>query len=387
MILILIYNYKILSNYFYFILESKKKLLFFFIYVFLFMFSYLPISINYSFNYGVILLVLFIFLLLSGLLSVIFYTNSLSDSFFNLTVNSLNSYFYYFLRFIHNTSANLFFLFIFFHIFKSWFYSSSKVFYVLILGIAIFLVCCAIAFFGYCLPMGQMSYWACIVIFSLLSVLPYGSLLITYLFGSFSISSRTLSLLFLLHFITPFVLLVLVILHLNFLHISLSSFSSFNNFFDNITFLPYFFFIDFYIFFLFLSGFFIILFFYSINLFESENFISFMSLVTPLHIYPDWFLLFPYACLRSVDIKWFGVLLLIFVLLFIVFIPFCRYVFKISVSLYWFHAFCVFFFLMFTFFGANAPVYPFSLLIIYFQFIFYFCCFLYLIYLICLVFF
>lgn len=351
------------------------------------MFSCLPISINYSFNYGIILLVLFVFLFVSGLLSVIFYNNNLNNSFFYLTINFMNSYFYYFLRFIHNCSANIFFLFIFFHIFKSWFYSSTKSFYVLLLGLLIFVLCCAIAFFGYCLPMGQMSYWACIVIFSLLSVLPFGSLIITYLFGSFSISSRTLSLLFLLHFISPFILLVLIILHLNFLHLSLSSFGSFNNFFDNITFLPFFFFIDFYIIFLFIFGFFFILFFYPMVLFESENFISFMSLVTPLHIYPDWFLLFPYACLRSVDIKWFGVILLIFVLLFIIFIPFCRYMFKVSVTMYWFHSFSIIFFLLFTYLGANAPVYPFSLLIIIFQILFYLFCFIYFIYIICFIYF
>nr|AWK60603.1 cytochrome b [Beroe forskalii] len=351
------------------------------------MFSMLPLNINYSFNYGIILLILFIFLIISGLLSVIFYNNNLDLSFFNLILNSFNSFFYFLLRFIHNNSANLFFLFIFFHIFKSWFYTQSKNFVVLILGLIIFFLACAVAFFGYCLPMGQMSFWASIVIFSLLSVLPYGLTLITYIFGSFSISSRTLSLLFLLHFITPFVLLLFVSLHLIFLHLSLSSFTSFNNYFDLITFFPLYFYIDLFVFFMFLFLYFIILFYFSMSVFETENFISFMTLVTPLHIYPDWFLLFPYACLRSVDIKWFGVVLLIIVLFFMIFAPFLRYFFKSSVYMYFFHAFLISFLLLFTFVGANPPVYPYSLLIIIFQILFYLFFFFYLIFLLFLYFF
>ena len=118
----------------------------------------LPLNINYSFNYGVMLLVLFIFLVISGLLSVIFYNNNLELSFFNLILHSFDSFYYFLLRFIHNNSANLFFLFIFLHIFKSWFYSQSKNFITLIIGLVIFFLACAVAFFGYCLPMGQMSF-------------------------------------------------------------------------------------------------------------------------------------------------------------------------------------------------------------------------------------
>ena len=336
-----------------------------------YIFAALPININYSFNFGIMLLVIFAFLLISGLLSVIFYNNSLDSSFSNLIIHSFDSFFYFLLRFIHNNSANLFFLFIFLHIFKSWFYSQSKNFFVLLIGLVIFFLACAVAFFGYCLPMGQMSFWAAIVIFSLLTVLPFGLTIITYLFGSFSISSRTLSLLFLLHFVTPFVLLIFIIIHLLLLHLSLSSFTSFNNYFDLVTFFPIFFFVDLFVFFLFLFFFLMGLFFYSMSVFETENFISFMTLVTPLHIYPDWFLLFPYACLRSVDIKWFGVLLLVLVLLFIIFSPFLRYFFNSSVYFYFFHSFLISFLLLFTFVGANPPVYPFDVLVIFLQIIFY----------------
>ena len=107
------------------------------------------------------------------------------------------------------------------------------------------------------------------------------------------------------------------------------------------------------------------------SIFETENFISFLTLVTPLHIYPDWFLLFPYACLRSVDIKWLGIILLIIVLCFMVFAPFSRYLFKSSVYFLFFHAFIISFLLLFTFVGANPPVYPYSFLIIVLQFFFY----------------
>ena len=331
------------------------------------MYTLMPININYSFNFGVILIALLICLIISGVLSVIFYSNSLDLSFFTLIVNSLNSFNYFYLRVFHNTFANLFFLFIFFHILRSWFYTSLNNIYVIISGIIIFIVSCAVAFFGYCLPMGQMSFWAAIVIFSLLSVVPYGSYIILYLFGSFSISTRTLSLLFFLHFITPFILLVLVFLHLHSLHLNLSSNTSICDFLDLVTMLPSFLLIDFFIVFWLFLFIFIIVFFFGYFFFESANFVSFNSLVTPLHIYPDWFLLFPYACLRSIDSKLYGVFLLIIILFAVFFSPLFLAYFNFSVLINFFHTIIFFFFVLLTFIGSHPSVYPYSVVIIYLQ--------------------
>ena len=335
------------------------------------MYSSMPVSLNYSFNFGVILLVIYICLLLTGFFCTFFYSNLLSVSFISLILSSINVFFFFLLRVFHNTFANLFFALMFLHIFKSFFYSSSQVLNTLILGIIIFVVSCAIAFFGYCLPMGQMSFWAAIVIFSLLSVIPFGSLIITYLFGSFSISARTLSLLFFLHFFFPFILFVIIFSHLYNLHSSTSTSTGFSDFFDMVHFYPVYVFIDVFIVVLFFFFVFIVVFFFSFYFFESANFCAFNSLVTPLHIYPDWFLLFPYACLRSVDSKLMGVFLLLFIMLALFLTPCFSTFFKFNSLFSYFNVLMIFTFILITFVGAFPSVYPFSLLIIYLQFFIY----------------
>ena len=328
----------------------------------------MPVNLNFSFNFGVILLFILISLLLTGFLSVIFYSNIIEYWFFNLISNSFNSFNYFFLRVLHNTFANLFFFFIYLHILKSWFYSSKNTFSVLLIGAIIFLLSCAIAFFGYCLPMGQMSFWAAIVIFSLLSVLPFGDTIILYLFGGFSISSRTITFLFLLHFLFPLLLTVFVIWHLYFLHSCLWSSSSDN--LDLVFFFNYYLIIDIFIVFFFLFFTLVIVFFFSFLLFEWVNFWAFNSLVTPLHIYPDWFLLFPYACLRSIDSKVIGVLLLVFIIFCLFIIPILTSYFNI-LPLNSYNYFLLFFFILLTFFGANPSVYPYNVLVIFFQIVLY----------------
>jgi ubiquinol-cytochrome c reductase cytochrome b subunit len=341
----------------------------------------LPLNINYSFNFGVILLFIFIFLLITGLLSVIFYNNNLANSFMLLILHTFNSFFYFVLRVLHNTFANLFFLFMFFHIFRSWFYTSSNNLSVLVTGFIMFILSCGIAFFGYCLPMGQMSYWASIVIFSLLSVVPFGNLILLYLFGSFAISTRTLSLLFFLHFVSPFILLFLFLLHYINLHANLSSSTNKNDILDLTTFYPLFIFIDAFVVFLFLFFFVMFIFFFSWYFFESANFLSFNTLVTPLHIYPDWFLLFPYACLRSIDNKLFGVFLLLFIMVFFFYSPFINSFFNILTIFNFFHVYIIFFFVLLMFVGANPSVFPFSVLVVFLQYFLYFLIFSYFLFL------
>ena len=331
----------------------------------------MPVSINYSFNFGIILLVIYVCLLATGFFCTFFYNNLLSVSFSNLIYSQVNIFFFFLLRVFHNTFANLFFAFMFFHIFKSFFYSSSQVIITMILGIIIFVVACAIAFFGYCLPMGQMSFWAAVVIFSLLSVLPFGTLIIYYLFGSFSISARTLSLLFFLHFFFPFILFVLIFSHLYNLHSSLSSSTGFNDFYDLVFFNPLFILIDSFIVIIFFLFFFVIVFFYSFFFFEHANFCQFNTMATPLHIYPDWFLLFPYACLRSVDSKLFGVFLLIIIMIGLFASGLFSAAFKTNSIYSIYNIVVIFTFVLIMFSGSFPSVYPFSILIIGLQFFIY----------------
>jgi ubiquinol-cytochrome c reductase cytochrome b subunit len=181
-------------------------------------------------------------------------------------------------------------------------------------GMIIFVLSCGIAFFGYSLPLGQMSFWAIIVIFNLLSVFPHGDLIIVYLFGGFSPTSRTISLLFLLHYLLPFVLLVLVVSHLSLLHLSLSSNSLNISNLDLINFLDFFLIIDLFVVFIFFLGMSFLIFFFPFMLFEAVNFNQLNMLSTPLHIIPDWFLLFPYVCLRAFHNKVLGIIVLLVIL-------------------------------------------------------------------------
>ena len=309
--------------------------------------------------------------MLTGFFCTFFYNNHLTSSFRNLIFASLNIFFFSSLRCTHNTLANLFFLFMFFHIFKSFFYSSSQVYKTFIVGVVVFIVSCGIAFLGYCLPMGQMSYWAAIVIFSLLSILPFGFTIINYLFGSFSISVRTLSLLFFLHFLLPLILFVFIFSHLYNLHNSLSTFTSFSEFKDLVFMQPIFIFLDFYIVILFFFSLFFIIFFFTYFFFESANFEEFNSLVTPLHIYPDWFLLFPYACLRSVDSKLLGVILLIIIMFGLFLLSFFSSYFKVNSLFRVFVLLIIFIFFLIMFCGRFPSVLPFSSIIIYLQIIIY----------------
>jgi ubiquinol-cytochrome c reductase cytochrome b subunit len=180
-----------------------------------------------------------------------------------------------------------------------------------------------------------------------------------------------LSLLFLLHFITPFILLILFYLHYEFLHAALSSNTFKADFLDLTTFYPIYIIIDLFVIFFFLVFFFIFIFILNLFFFESANFLAFNTLVTPLHIYPDWFLLFPYACLRSIDNKTIGVALLALVMLFFFYSPLINVYLNFVTYFYYFHSFIIFLFFLLMFIGSNPSVYPFSLVVIYLQFALY----------------
>ena len=339
----------------------------------------MPLNLNYSFNFGVILMVILLFLIITGVLSVLFYNNNLENSFTLLILHGYNSFFYFFLRVLHNTFANMFFLFMFLHILRSWYYTSSQNSLVLLSGFLMFVLSCGIAFFGYCLPMGQMSYWAAIVIFSLLSVLPFGLLILLYIFGSFAISTRTLSLLFFLHFITPFILSILFIFHFLNLHNTLSTGTLLTDWIDLTSFYPYYILIDIFIVMLLALLIIFMIFFSSLYWFETANFVSFNTLVTPLHIYPDWFLLFPYACLRSIDNKLIGVFLLLIIMVLFFYSATVNVIFKFNPSLNFLQSYIFFFFILMMFVGSNPSVYPYSLLIIILQLFLYVLVFIYLV--------
>ena len=188
----------------------------------------------------------------------------------------------------------------------------------------IFYFSMATAFFGYVLPWGQMSYWATVVITNLFSVLPYvGKDFVLWLWGGFGVGAPTLTRFYSLHFLLPFILCFLVGLHLFFLHINLSTKPlGINSGKDKIMFMEWFIKKDFKGFFFVLVTFRILKGIFPFLFFDRENFVEAKSLVTPLHIGPEWYFLAVYAVLRRIPKKSLGVILLLIFLLRFLFLPF-----------------------------------------------------------------
>jgi len=194
-------------------------------------------------------------------------------------------------------------------------------------GVIIFLLLIGVSFLGYVLPWGQMSFWAATVITNLLYVIPYvGRVVLEWVWGGFSVGGPTLSRFFILHYILPFVILLLSLVHLAFLHVNGRSnslgVSSIN---DKVEFYWFYFLKD-------LVSFLIILFFFILILLlmpfvfiDSENFLFVDIMKTPEHIKPEWYFLFAYCILRRVPNKLGGVVGLLISIVILMLIPFFFY--------------------------------------------------------------
>lgn len=224
------------------------------------------------------------------------------------------------IRKIHAKGATLFFLFLYLHTGRGVYFSSyKKNLHVWNIGITIFLMSMAIAFLGYVLPWGQMSYWGATVITNLFGVIPLiGKLVVEWLWGGFSVNSATLTRFFGLHVILPLVLVAMMVLHILLLHNTGSSNPiGLNN--SYLPFHPYWTIKDAYgVLAVILFGLFMILLF-PFTFMDAENFIEANFMVTPVHIQPEWYFLPAYAVLRSVPKKLGGVvgLLMVFLVFYI----------------------------------------------------------------------
>jgi len=270
-------------------------------------------TLLYFWNFGRILGIILIFQLLTGFFLVFYYSNDSSLSFDTVQyiIYEVNNG--WLIRIFHSNGASLFFIFLYLHFFKGLIFFSYRLKKVWLVGILIFLLFMIIAFMGYVLVWAQISFWASVVITSLLTVIPYwGFTLVFWVWGGFSVTGSTLKFFFVLHFLLPWISLILIIIHLFFLH---STGSSSNLFcfldLDKVNFFPYFIFKDllnFIFFFLFI----IFCMFFPFLLGDSEIFLESNILVSPIHIVPEWYFLFAYAILRCVPNKILGVILLLF---------------------------------------------------------------------------
>jgi ubiquinol-cytochrome c reductase cytochrome b subunit len=288
-----------------------------------------PVNINYLWNFGVVAGLMLGIQIITGILLASHYVpeSDLAFSSIQHIMRDVNSG--WLLRYIHANGASMFFLAVYIHLFRGLFYGSflypKEILWSS--GVVILLVMIITAFLGYVLPWGQMSFWAATVITNLVSAVPiYGKIIVTWLWGGFAVGNPTLNRFFSLHYLLPFVLTAIVILHVVFLHDNGSSnplgVKSF--FIDSITFTPYFTIKDILGIYFFFFIFFWFLFFFPNYLGHFDNYIPANPLATPPHIVPEWYFLPFYGILRSVPDKFFGVFLLIFSIISLIILVFLR---------------------------------------------------------------
>nr|YP_010175549.1 cytochrome b [Dasyatis tortonesei]QSL98693.1 cytochrome b [Dasyatis tortonesei]QTJ25320.1 cytochrome b [Dasyatis tortonesei] len=282
-----------------------------------------PTNISIWWNFGSLLGLCLVIQILTGLFLAMHYTADVSSAFSSVAHICRDVNYGWLIRNIHANGASMFFICVYLHIARGLYYGSYLNKETWNIGVVILLLLMATAFVGYVLPWGQMSFWGATVITNLLSALPYiGDMLVQWIWGGFSIDNATLTRFFTFHFLFPFVIVALTMIHLLFLHEAGSNNpTGLTSNMDKIPFHPYFTYKD-------LVGFFILLFLLTLlalftpNLLnDAENFIPANPLVTPPHIKPEWYFLFAYAILRSIPNKLGGVLALIFSILILLLIP------------------------------------------------------------------
>ncbi len=286
-----------------------------------------PKNLSYWWNFGSLAGLMLVVQIVTGIVLVMHYTPHTSLAFTSVEHIMRDVNYGWLIRYIHMNGASFFFIAVYFHIFRGLYYGSYKAPRELLwfLGIIIYLLMMATAFMGYVLPWGQMSFWGATVITNLFSAIPVvGESIVTLLWGGFSVGNPTLNRLFSLHYLLPFIIVGLVILHIWALHqhgsnnpLGIDKKDSR----DTIPFHPYYTIKDLFGIAVFLLVFSIFL-FYSPNFFgEPDNYIEANPLVTPAHIVPEWYLLPFYAILRSVPSKLGGVILMFAAILILFVLP------------------------------------------------------------------
>nr|AXS65047.1 cytochrome b [Curculionoidea sp. 15 KM-2017] len=272
-----------------------------------------PSNISTLWNFGSLLGLCLMIQILTGLFLSMHYCPNVTLAFNSIAHINRDVNYGWLMRFLHTNGASFFFICLYSHIGRGLYYSSYYLMETWMSGVTIFFISMATAFLGYVLPWGQMSFWGATVITNLVSAIPYlGNSIVQWIWGGFAVENATLARFFSLHFICPFIISALVLIHLLFLHQTGSNnpLGTPSNM-DKIPFHPYFSYKD-------LVGFLIMTMFLSLLsiqtpylLSDPDNFIPANPLVTPIHIQPEWYFLFAYAILRSIPNKLGGVLALV----------------------------------------------------------------------------
>lgn len=281
-----------------------------------------PKNISSIWNIGSLLSLCLIIQLISGIILASSYSPSIRRRFWDISIliETSNSWL---TRYIHANGASFFFICLYLHIGRGIYYHSFKYFHTWIVGVSIFLLTIATAFLGYVLPINQISFWGASVITNLFSEIPYiGPNIVHLIWGGIRIDNPTISRFFAFHFLLPFIITALTIIHITYLHLTgsknplgvLSKITTpFNSFYSTKDLLGVFIALILFIF---------LCFFYPLILGDNENFTEANIAVTPHHIQPEWYFLFAYAILRSIPNKIGGVIALALSVLILYSLPF-----------------------------------------------------------------
>ncbi|HEY9536965.1 MAG TPA: cytochrome b/b6 [Kiloniellaceae bacterium] len=273
-----------------------------------------PKNLSYMWNFGSLAGMTLVIMIVTGILLAMQYTAHVDYAFDSVERIMRDVNFGWLLRYIHMNGASFFFIVVYIHIFRGLYYGSYKAPRELLwmLGVVILLLMMATAFMGYVLPWGQMSFWGAKVITNLFSAIPvFGEGIVTWLWGGFTVDNPTLNRFYALHYLMPFIIVAVVILHIWALH----QFGSNNPLGidakgpqDKIPFHPYYTIKDTFGLGVFLIAFAAVIFYAPNYMGHPDNYIPADPLATPAHIVPEWYFLPFYAILRSIPDKLLGVI-------------------------------------------------------------------------------
>lgn len=286
-----------------------------------------PSNLSYLWNFGSLLAFCLVIQIVTGVTLGMHYTPSVLEAFDSVEhiMRDVNNG--WLIRYLHSNTASAFFFLVYLHIGRGLYYGSYKAPRTLTwtIGTVIFILMMATAFLGYVLPYGQMSLWGATVITNLMSAIPWvGQDIVEFIWGGFSVNNATLNRFFALHFVLPFVLAALALMHLIALHDSSGSGNPLgvSGNYDRLPFAPYFIFKDLITIFIFIFVLSVFVFFMPNMLGDSENYVMANPMQTPPAIVPEWYLLPFYAILRSIPNKLLGVIAMFAAILALLVMPF-----------------------------------------------------------------
>ncbi len=285
-----------------------------------------PRNLNYWWTFGGILTFCLVTQIITGIILAMHYTPHVDFAFDSVEHIMRNVNYGWLIRYIHANGASMFFIAVYIHIFRGLYYGSYKAprEVLWILGVIIYLLMMAAAFMGYVLPWGQMSLWGATVITNLFGAIPLiGENIAIWLWGGYSVDNPTLNRFFSLHYLIPFLIAGVVVLHIWALHVPGNNNPvgvSVKDEQDTLPFHPYYTVKDGFALVMFMILFAGFVFFAPNVLGHADNYIQANPLVTPAHIVPEWYLLPFYAILRAIPdklggvIAMFGAIMILFVL-------------------------------------------------------------------------